>query len=706
MTTTAADAVEFVIEKVGRHLVIGTPLGIGKPIPFLDGIYERAKQDHQLKVEIITALTLSPPRPGSELEQRLLDPIAARMEGWQAPAYLDDLESGRLPPNVTISEFYLRPGGFVDVGDAQRWHINANYSDVVRDCLNRGINVVAQSVASDGDRLSLSSNPDVTLDLLAHMALDDRPTAMVGVINDDLPFVGGDATIDRSQIDVLVDGHRDGPAPFPVPSEPVSVADHAIGLQAAALIRDGGTIQLGIGSMADAVATALILRHRDPRTFQRALDRIGALDRHAEMIDRWGGTEPFQKGLYGCSEMLSDALFALYETGIVTRHAYPNEAVQRLADTGKLDPVLLPQTLHELRRSGIIGSPLGEEDLALLTSLGVIADGWRLEDETLQLPDGSRIPTDMDAQGVVEDLVAAAPHPHLNAPVMHAAFFLGSDRFYERLRKLSPTEPPQIEMTGVAFTNTLDRSSELRRAQRRDARFVNQAMKVAADGSSSAHVLESGKVLSGVGGHFDFVEMARKLPDGRSLTLINSTRRGESNVVPQLAHVTVPGPSTDLVVTEYGVADLQSKNAGEVLDELVSICDSRFQEDLISFGQATGRLPSGYRAPEEASHNTEERLQERLGPLRDEGVLPTYPMGTGLTDVEVDLVAALRSLDAIRKRQTRPGIDELRSVWSPPEEATPYLARMGLEETDGLKEKLLRRVLVGGLVAAGVIESR
>lgn len=49
--------------------------------------------------------------------------------------------------------------------------------------------VIAQSVAVDGTGwVSLSSNPDVILDLMALMALDDRPTALVAVVTERIPF--------------------------------------------------------------------------------------------------------------------------------------------------------------------------------------------------------------------------------------------------------------------------------------------------------------------------------------------------------------------------------------------------------------------------------------------------------------------------------------------------------------------------------------
>ena len=42
-------------------------------------------------------------------------------------------------------------------------------------------------------------------------------------------------------------------------------ADYAAGPHAAGMVPDGGTLQIGIGSLGDAVAQSLILRHRNCR---------------------------------------------------------------------------------------------------------------------------------------------------------------------------------------------------------------------------------------------------------------------------------------------------------------------------------------------------------------------------------------------------------------------------------------------------------
>ena len=75
---------------------------------------------------------------------------------------------------------------------------------------------------------------------------------MLGEINADLPFMGHAAEVPADWFDGLYDAGRY--TLFPVPSPAVSPVDHAIGLRAASLVRDGGTLQIGIGALSDAVS--------------------------------------------------------------------------------------------------------------------------------------------------------------------------------------------------------------------------------------------------------------------------------------------------------------------------------------------------------------------------------------------------------------------------------------------------------------------
>src|SRR5690606_37754829 len=138
-----------------------------------------------------------------------------------------------------------------------------NYSQVARDLQRKGVNLIAQLVAQDPLRpgqVSLSCNPDITLDLLPGLRARRGAGETILCIAQphvDLPYMGGDAEVAVSEFDLLlgpVEQHR----LFSTPNLPVTLQDHAIGLHVSALVRDGGSLQLGIGAMADAVTAALL----------------------------------------------------------------------------------------------------------------------------------------------------------------------------------------------------------------------------------------------------------------------------------------------------------------------------------------------------------------------------------------------------------------------------------------------------------------
>ena len=64
---------EYVIEKVGKEVVLGMCLGLGKPNNFANAIFRKAKEDPNLKLRILTALSLEKPTWSSDLERRFLE---------------------------------------------------------------------------------------------------------------------------------------------------------------------------------------------------------------------------------------------------------------------------------------------------------------------------------------------------------------------------------------------------------------------------------------------------------------------------------------------------------------------------------------------------------------------------------------------------------------------------------------------------------
>jgi acyl-CoA hydrolase len=637
--------VEATIGRIGRRIRLGTPLGLGKANHLVNEFFRRAREDPRLELRIFTALTLAKPRWKSELERRFVEPLAERLfGGYPELEYVEPLRRGDLPDNIRVTEFYFQPGSFLESPLAQQHYMSSNYTHVVRDLLDAGINVLAQLVAKteeDGDtRLSLSCNPDLTLDLAPRMRDAGRrgeKVALLAQVNRNLPFMYGDAAVAPDYFDALVDEPKYDFPLFGPPNPPVSTPDYLIALHVSALIRDGGTLQLGIGSLGDAVTYLLKLRHEQNETYRDLLSHAAVLDRYAELVERVGGTGPFERGLYASTEMLVSGFLELHQCGVLKRRVHNDADVQRLLNAG----------------------------------------------------------------GVGEQVTGTA--------VVHACFFLGPQSFYDALHRMDRSDREQICMTSIAFVNQLYGQEELKRLQRKEARFVNTGLIVTLSGAVNSDGLEDGRVLSGVGGQYNFVTMAHALEDGRSILLIRSTFEEDgklrSNIRRSYGNTTIPRHLRDIVVTEYGIADLRSRTDEEVAKALIQIADSRFQETLVQESQRAGKVARSYRIPDRFRDNRPEKLEAVLASYRAQGLFPPFPFGTDLTSEEMVLREALQRLKRIvvRKRSPLPRPRYLRKLVTIPKSARPYLERMGLDAPRTLKDRLLQRALLYALASMDVI---
>ena len=87
------------LARVGDRVVLGLPLGIGKPNLVANEFYRRAARDPALHLTILTALSLTRPRARSDLERRLLEPIVERVfADYPELDYVRAARSGTLPP--------------------------------------------------------------------------------------------------------------------------------------------------------------------------------------------------------------------------------------------------------------------------------------------------------------------------------------------------------------------------------------------------------------------------------------------------------------------------------------------------------------------------------------------------------------------------------------------------------------------------------
>ena len=311
---------DAIVAQVGKTIVLALPLGLGKANHIANALYAKAVADRSIRLTIFTALTLEAPRAKAELERRFLEPLAKRLfDGYPPLDYATAIHKGTVPPNVTINEFFFQAGQWLGSPYAQQHYISANYTHALRYVLDRGVNVIAQLVAhrpnTAPNPFSLSCNPDLTLDLLALRREGRVNFLLAGETNSELPFMGNDAAIGSGEFDMLLDNPALDFPLFAPPREPVALADYAAGLHAATLVPDGGTLQIGIGSLGDAVAQSLILRHHENNDFRKL---IGSLRRSAGN-DASLHMAPFDAGLYGCTEMFVEGLLDLFQAGILKR---------------------------------------------------------------------------------------------------------------------------------------------------------------------------------------------------------------------------------------------------------------------------------------------------------------------------------------------------------------------------------------------------
>jgi len=620
------EVIDRVIERVGKRIVVGLPLGLGKPNRLVNALYQRAAADPEIELEIVTALSLDIPVPGHWLEARLMEPIVERLFGADYPRlqYLVDLKKRALPDNIRVTEFYFQSGAALGNSGMQRHYVSSNYTHVARDLIDRGVNLMFQLVARDNQgRISLSCNPDVTLDLVRKAGNErNYPLCKVAHVHPDLPFMHGDAVVEADYFDELVDFDPDQRL-FALPRQPISIQDYAVGFHAGQLIADGGTLQIGIGSLSDALVHSLVLRHRHNGRYR---ETARALD--CPVPAGIGDEAPFEEGLYGASEMFMDGFMHLYSAGILKREVFDDITVMRRANAGMS----------------------------------------------------------------VEDAGSGA--------VMDGGFFLGTRPFYDFLNDLDEHQRPRFRMHGVGRINQLYGGREaLEIEQRRHARFVNTCMMMTLTGAAVSDGLENYQVVSGVGGQYNFVAMAHAMDDGRSILMLRATRESSdgsisSNIVWQYPHNTIPRHLRDVVVTEYGVADLRGCTDEECIKAMIEIADTRFQDELAEQAKKAGKLDPDWTISGRARNNTPEALERTLAPFAGDGMFPDYPFGSDFTDVEQRLIPALQKLKGLSRRKLALAKAALSGR---PGDFPEEMARLGLDAPEGLTETLYARLVAAAM---------
>ena len=601
---SAERAAQDIVARLGNRINLALPLGIGKANRLVNALYQIACNNPDIQLHIYTAITLQNPQPSNEFAKRFLDPISERFfAGYPTLEYASALRDNALPNNIKVTEFFFQPAAWLGNPQAQQSYASINYTHALDYLLDAEINLVLQLVApgTSDDSYNLSGNPDITADLLK-VRRDGRANFLLaGEINANLPVMCGDTECPSPEFALLLENKDTHYPLFTPPRNPATLTDHAIALRTAGLIKDGGTLQIGIGSISDAIAHALIMRHTKNDIF---VDLQKALGVEKDQ----GHTAPFNEGLYGLSEMLVEGFIPLLTEGIIRRK--------------------------------------------------------------------------------------------VNGTLIHAGFFMGSPGVYRDLEALPKQLRESIAMMPVSFVNQLYGEEVQKRQERRHARFINCAIMATLTGAVVSDGLDNGQVISGVGGQYNFVEQAFALGvEARSIITLRATRthkgKVSSNIVWQYGHTTIPRHLRDIIVTEYGVADLRGKSDADVIAEMLKVTDSRFQNELLKQAQKAGKIATNYTIPHAYRRNTPEQLTKALRAAVRAGHLPHFPLGSDFSQEEQKLAVALSEL-----KKAAGSIQVLPLLWQGFTHQGGHrkeLERMKLNKPRTWREAIMRIVILGAL---------
>lgn len=169
----------------------------------------------------------------------------------------------------------------------------------------------------------------------------------------------------------------------------------------------------------------------------------------------------------------------------------------------------------------------------------------------------------------------------IDAGVSITGALIGTRRLYEFAHR-----NPQIGMRSSAYTHDAATLSRLKRLV-----TINSAVEVDLTGQVNAE--QSGtQYLGGTGGQVDYVRAGSRSPGGRSIIALPATAKGGK--VSRIA-VTLSGPVTtarsdvDVIVTEFGAAELKGRTLAERARRLLAIAHPDFREELEQAAQAIER---------------------------------------------------------------------------------------------------------------------
>jgi len=229
---------------------------------------------------------------------------------------------------------------------------------------------------------------------------------------------------------------------------------------------------------------------------------------------------------------------------------------------------------------------IGETDAAIAKyAARYIGDGAVLQTGVGAVPDAIlRLLSDRRDLGVhsgmlgdgLVDLVEAGvitnARKKIDTGVSINGALIGTRRLYQWAHR-----NPQIRMCATSYTHDAAVLAQLERLV-----TINSALEVDLTGQVNAE--QSGSAyMGGTGGQVDFVRAGARSPGGRSIIALAATAKGGtlSKIVPALSGpVTSARTEVDVIVTEFGAAELRGQTLAERARRMIAIAHPDFREEL------------------------------------------------------------------------------------------------------------------------------
>lgn len=173
---------------------------------------------------------------------------------------------------------------------------------------------------------------------------------------------------------------------------------------------------------------------------------------------------------------------------------------------------------------------------------------------------------------LVEAGVVTNARKSIDRGVSITGALIGTERLYEFGHR-----NPRIRMCATSYTHEAAVLAQLNKLV-----TINSAMEVDLTGQVNAE--QSGSAyLGGTGGQVDFVRAGTRAPGGHAIIALPATAKGGtiSRITADLTGpVTTARSDVDVIVTEFGAAELKGRTLAERTRRLIAIAHPDFQEEL------------------------------------------------------------------------------------------------------------------------------